>query len=92
MAVQSLAAIGTDDSIAFSAGKIHHRNATLRRHIQDCLIKTGADAIIFIAPAFNGDDNDRKILAANILGFIRDKRRRCHGKSPGRRKITHRCC
>lgn len=74
MAVQSLAAIGTDDATAFLAGKIHHRNATLRRHIQDCLIKKGADAIPFIAPAFDSDDNDSKILAANILGFIRDRK------------------
>jgi HEAT repeat protein len=74
MAVQSLAGIRTNEALSFLVSRIHHRNATLRRQIQDNLIKIGADAVPFIAPIFDGNDNDSKILAANILGFIKDRK------------------
>lgn len=70
MAVQSLASIKTEKALSFLVSKIHHRNATLRRRIQDELIKIGPDVIPFLAPIFLENDNDKKILASNILGFI----------------------
>lgn len=74
MAVQALAMIPNDSTIAFLVSKIHHRNATLRRQIQDSLIRIGAEAIPYIATVFDSNDIDSKILAANILGFIKDRK------------------
>lgn len=74
MAVQSLSQIKTDKALSFLVSKIHHKNATLRRRIQDDLIKVGADIIPYIEPVFGGDDDDRKILASNILGFIGNRK------------------
>lgn len=70
MAVVSLASIRTEKALSFLVQKIHHKNATLRRKIHDELIKIGPDIIPFISPVFSEDDKDKKILAANILGFI----------------------
>ncbi|MFH1673251.1 MAG: response regulator [Pseudomonadota bacterium] len=73
-AIEVLAALKNDKAVSFLVSKIHHKNPTVRRLIQQALIKIGPGAVPFIAPLFDQEDVDQKILAANALGLIEDKK------------------
>lgn len=73
-AVEALASLKTDKVMSYLVSKIHHKNATIRRRIQDEMIKIGPDIIPYLSTVFADDNKDRKILAANILGFIGNRK------------------
>jgi CheY-like chemotaxis protein len=72
-AVDALARNATEDTIAFLVNTLHHKNPTVRRIITDALINVGSFCIPMLLDAFESGDTDTKILAANVLGFLRDK-------------------
>lgn len=72
-AVDALATYDSDDTIAFLVEKLHHNNPTVRRIITDALITIGTQCIPMLLSAFETGDTDNKILAANVLGFLRNK-------------------
>ncbi len=69
-AIWALGKIRNNEAVAFMASRIHHRNPTARRLIHQELVRIGDEAVNFIAPTFEGDSADDKIMAANILGQI----------------------
>lgn len=73
-AVEALADIGSDDALDFIVGNLHHRNPTVRRVVTDSLTTLGGAALPYLKKIIAPDsDKDDIILAANVLGFIRDK-------------------
>ncbi|EGB15978.1 response regulator receiver and PBS lyase HEAT-like repeat containing protein [Pseudodesulfovibrio mercurii] len=72
-AVDALARNATEDTIAFLVNTLHHKNPTVRRIITDALINVGPFCIPMLLGAFETGDTDTRILAANVLGFLRDK-------------------
>ena len=72
--IEALGAIGCDEAVSFLVSKIHHRNPSARRIIQEELFKKGADIIPFVANHFEQGDVDLKIIAANLLGLIGDNK------------------
>ncbi|GAB7023849.1 HEAT repeat domain-containing protein [Salidesulfovibrio brasiliensis] len=72
-AVEALASIQTDETLAFLVEKLHHKNPTVRRIITDAMISIGNQVIPLLLAAFEKGDEDHKILSANVLGFIGDK-------------------
>ncbi|MFW5836471.1 MAG: HEAT repeat domain-containing protein [Desulfovibrionaceae bacterium] len=74
-AVNALGAIGTDDALAFLATYLHHKNPTARRIITDTLVYVGPPATPHVADMFETTTSkDDRILCANVLGFIGDKK------------------
>ncbi|NDV20385.1 response regulator [Pseudodesulfovibrio sp. JC047] len=72
-AVDALATYNSDETITFLVEKLHHKNPTVRRIITDALIDTGARCVPMLLSVFKTGDTDNKILAANVLGFLRNK-------------------
>lgn len=72
-AIESLTAIGDEESLTFLAEKLHHRNPTARRIITDAMIAMGEKIVPYLAPLLESDNVDEQILAANVLGFIQAK-------------------
>ena len=72
-AVDGLARNASENTISFLVKTLHHKNPTVRRIITDALINVGPFCIPMLLDAFEGGDTDTKILAANVLGFLRDK-------------------
>jgi CheY-like chemotaxis protein len=73
-AIEALGALGDNESLAYLAATIHHINPTVRRIVHETLIAVGAKAIPFLEPAFATGSTDDRIMAANILGYIGDKK------------------
>ncbi|MBF0480239.1 MAG: HEAT repeat domain-containing protein [Desulfovibrionaceae bacterium] len=73
-AIEALGALCDDQSLAYLAANIHHANPTVRRIVHETLIDVGAKAIPFLEPAFETGNTDEKIMAANVLGYIGDKK------------------
>ncbi|WP_018124629.1 HEAT repeat domain-containing protein [Desulfovibrio oxyclinae] len=71
--IEALASIQTDDTLRFLVDKLHHKNPTVRRIITDAMISIGSPVIPLLLEAFETGDDDHKVLAANVLGFIGDK-------------------
>jgi CheY-like chemotaxis protein/HEAT repeat protein len=72
-AVDALARNSSEDTIAFLVKTLHHKNPTVRRIITDALINVGSFCIPMLLEAFENGDTDSRILAANVLGFLRDR-------------------
>jgi CheY-like chemotaxis protein len=72
-ALETLALFGTAEVIAFFVTKLHHKNPSVRRIIQEELIKIGAPVIPFVKKVFEENDADNKIMACNLLGQIGEK-------------------
>ncbi len=72
-AIEALASFSLDETIGFLVEKLHHKNPTVRRIITDALISIGTPSIPLLFAAFESGDNDNKILAANVLGFVGDR-------------------
>lgn len=73
-AIEALGRSPVPAVISFLAAKIHHRNPTARQLIHEALIAVGIEVIPALGAAFSADDVDMKIMAANILGEIGDRR------------------
>jgi len=73
-AIDALAMINNNEAISFLASKIHHRNPVARRIIHAVFPRLGPETIHHIAPFLLSPDTDLKIMAANILGTIGDKK------------------
>jgi CheY-like chemotaxis protein/HEAT repeat protein len=74
-AVESLAVIGSDEALDFIVANLHHRNPTVRRVVTDSLTCLGSTAVPYVTKVINPDsEKDDLILAANVLGFIGDKK------------------
>ncbi len=65
----------TDDTtVEFLVKHIHHFSPTFRRLVGDTLITIGADAIPLLVDCVRTGKVDEKIMAANIIGFIRHRK------------------
>ncbi len=73
-AIRVAQAVASPEALEFLASKIHHRNPTARRVIHEALLSLGSASTLHVAQLFESDDVDKRILAANILGGLRDKR------------------
>ncbi|WFS62108.1 HEAT repeat domain-containing protein [Pseudodesulfovibrio thermohalotolerans] len=72
-AVDALARNESENTISFLVRTLHHKNPTVRRIITDALINVGPFAIPMLLDAFETENTDSKILAANVIGFLRDR-------------------
>ncbi len=69
-AVWALGELGDEPSVAFLVSRIHHRNPTARRVIQQELARLGAPSLPYLEDILARDDVDARIMAANVLGLI----------------------
>ncbi len=69
-ALEALAQINDDEALSFLVSKIHHQHPTIRRLIQEQLIKIGPRVIPFLATHFSQEDGDNKIMVANVLSNL----------------------
>lgn len=72
-AVEALSSFQRNDTIGFLVEKLHHKNPTVRRIITDALTAMGKPTVPLLLQAFETGDTDIRILAANVLGFVRDR-------------------
>ncbi|MBI5015732.1 MAG: response regulator [Deltaproteobacteria bacterium] len=72
-AIEAIGYLGTAEAVSFLVSKIHHRNPMVRRLIHDELIRCGARAVGPLGRLVLSGDDDEKVLAANLLGFIGDR-------------------
>lgn len=73
-AIETLASLADDESIGFLVSKIHHRNPTARRMIQEYLVRMGEEVLPFFEDIWTDDDPDKKILTANTIARIGKKK------------------
>ena len=78
-AIEGLGNIKNDESISFLVKKIHHRNPSARQCIHRELVKMGVKIVPHLEPIFHLNDEtleniDKKIMAANVIGFMKDKK------------------
>ena len=73
-AIEALAALQSPQALDFLVSKIHHRNPTARRCIHERLTAIGSAAVEFVAKELASTDIDDRIMAANVLGNIGDKK------------------
>jgi CheY-like chemotaxis protein len=72
-AVEALSSFPREDTIGFLVEKLHHKNPTVRRIITDALTDMGKPTVPMLLNAFQEDNTDTRILAANVLGFVGDR-------------------
>lgn len=72
-AIETLAELGGQDNLRFLSQSLHHKNPTVRRFIIEQLAQLGDTVIPYLTPIFSGDDNDQKILAANLIAQTNSK-------------------
>jgi CheY-like chemotaxis protein len=72
-AIEALAALDSPESLDYLTAKIHHKNPTARRLIHQSLADLGQKAVEPVAAMFESGNEDQKIMAANVLGFIGHK-------------------
>ncbi len=73
-AIESLGSSRTESALSFLCSKIHHKNASARRIIHGELVKAGSSVIPFLTGHFEKNDDDTKIMTADVLGRIGDKK------------------
>ncbi len=73
-AVEALEMIRTPEAIDVLVAMLHHRNPTARRLIHQTLENIGADAVDPVARVFASGSPDMKIMAANVLGRIGERK------------------
>jgi CheY-like chemotaxis protein len=73
-AIEAMGALGDAESLTYLVANIHHVNPTVRRIVHETLFAVGPKAIAFIEPIFETGNTDDRIMAANILGYIGDKK------------------
>ncbi len=73
-AIEALETIRTPEAIEVLVAMLHHRNPTARRLIHQALENIGADAVEPVAAVFSTGNQDMKIMAANVLGRIAERR------------------
>jgi CheY-like chemotaxis protein len=69
-AIEAAAAVGQDSVTAYFTAKIHHKNPTARRMIHEALVDMGESILPYLGDVFSGEDIDRQIMAANIIGRL----------------------
>lgn len=72
--IETLAELKSPEAIEFLVSKIHHKNPTARRIISEELVKLGTQILPFIEKIFDQNNIDDKILAANTLAILGDKK------------------
>lgn len=73
-AVETLASLGDNESLGFLVSKIHHRNPTARRIIQEELVKLGEDILPFFEETWAGANPDKRVMIANTIEQIGKKK------------------
>ncbi len=73
-AINALANIPGEKALAFLASKICYRNPTGRMIVHEELIQKGSEIIPFIEKLFKEDNDDMKIMTANIIGAVGEKK------------------
>jgi CheY-like chemotaxis protein len=74
LAVENLANYPDEDTVRFLVFHIHHQNPCLRRVVAAALISIGADSLPELERCIETGDKDEKIMAANMIGFIGNKK------------------
>lgn len=72
-AIETLGRLTAVQAHEFLASKLHYRNPAGRQLIHRVLIERGKEVLPLIAHVFEGKDVDMMIMAANVIGQIRDK-------------------
>ncbi|MBU0485284.1 MAG: response regulator [Proteobacteria bacterium] len=73
LVVENLALFKDEVSIAFLVAHIHNANPMFRRVILSALISTGSASLLALEKVLESGEQDEKIMAANVIGFIGDK-------------------
>ncbi len=73
-AIEALEAIRTPESIDVLVSMLHHRNPTVRRLIHQALENIGPDCVEALGKVFQNGTSDMKIMAANVLGRIGERK------------------
>jgi CheY-like chemotaxis protein len=73
-AMEALGRISSERALSFLVSKIHYRNPTGRLLVHQTLVRKGNEVVPYFASIFEGEDTDQKIMAANVLGLIGDKK------------------
>ncbi|XPV75980.1 MAG: HEAT repeat domain-containing protein [Desulfovibrio sp.] len=73
-AIEAMAMIESDQTLAFLAEHLHHKNPTARRIITDTMSSLGEKIVPHLEKILEKDNVDDKLLAANIIGFIGHKK------------------
>ncbi|MFH2067743.1 MAG: response regulator [Pseudomonadota bacterium] len=73
-AMEALGRISSKRALSFLVSKIHYRNPTGRLLVHQALVRKGNEAVPYFAAILEGEDTDQKIMAANVLGLIGDKK------------------
>lgn len=73
-AIEALGQMPTEKAAAFLVSKLHYRNPTGRLLVHQALIKKGKEVIPLFERILAENDVDQKIMAANVLGLIGDKK------------------
>jgi len=66
--------LGNDKSLKFLISKIHHKNPTARRIIQEELIRYNKRTLNFMQDIFYNEDHNIKVMAAYLIGQIGEKK------------------
>ncbi|MFH1077324.1 MAG: response regulator [Pseudomonadota bacterium] len=73
-AIESLGVLKNEKAVVFLASKIHHKDPTARRLIQKTLVDIGPKIVQYLETIFIQDNIDNKIMVANVLGMLGDKK------------------
>ena len=71
-AAEALGEAGGDSAVAGLSGQIHHKSPQVRKAVTAALIKNSSQAVAFVCQKLSSSRDDEVIMAANILGDIRD--------------------
>ncbi|MBA4368363.1 MAG: response regulator [Desulfobacterium sp.] len=73
-AIEALGQMPAVRAASFLVSKLHYRNPTGRLLVHQELVKKGKEVIPLFEKIMEEDDIDKKIMAANVLGLIGDKK------------------
>ena len=71
--LETLAVFGGTDVIEFFISRLHHKNPSVRRIIQEELVRIGEPVVPYVEIIFNEGSVDDKIMASNLLGAIGER-------------------
>lgn len=73
-AIVALGKIGGEKVLNYLITLIHHQNPIVRKFVHEALGYTGLSAIPYLREKLKSDNIDEKIMAADVLGNIKDKK------------------
>ncbi|MCK5544594.1 MAG: HEAT repeat domain-containing protein [Desulfobulbaceae bacterium] len=73
-AIQNIAAFTDEDTTTFLVSRIHHPNPMFRKCVLSALTSMGETILPALENCFETGDKDEKIMAANALGIMGEKK------------------